>query len=81
MELARDLGYEVKEEEMTLDDAYAADECFFTGTAAEVTAIKTINDKPMRNQNGPITAHLRAEFRKIVNAENPKYEKWLTFVK
>ena len=80
MELAKDLGYGVKEEVMSLNDALTADECFFTGTAAEVTAIKTINDKPMKNQNGPVTAHLRSEFRKIVNAENPKYEKWLTFI-
>jgi len=80
LELAKDLGYEVKEEAMSLNDALQADECFFTGTAAEVTAIKAINDTPMKNQNGPVTAHLRGEFRKIINAENPKYEKWLTFV-
>jgi len=80
MELAKDLGYEVKEEVMSLNDALQADECFFTGTAAEVTAIKSINDEQMKNPVGPVTAHLRAEFRKIVNAENSKYEKWLTFV-
>ena len=80
MELAKDLGYAVEEKKITLADAFDADECFFTGTAAEVTAIKTINDKPMKNQNGPVTARLRDEFRKIVNGENPKYEKWLTFI-
>jgi len=80
MELAKDLGYAVEEKKITLADVFDADECFFTGTAAEVTAIKTINDRPMKNQNGPITARLRAEFRMIVNGENEKYRKWLTFV-
>lgn len=80
MELARDLGYNVKERKITLEDAFGADECFFTGTAAEVTAIKSINEKPMKNPNGPVTAHLRSEFRTIVNGENEKYEKWLTFI-
>jgi branched-chain amino acid aminotransferase len=79
-ELARDLGYVVEEKKITLNDALQADECFFTGTAAEVTAIKSINDQPMKNQNGPVTARLRDEFRKIVNGENHTYEKWLTFV-
>lgn len=81
IELARDLGYKVEERAIKLEEAYEADECFFTGTAAEVTPIKSIDDKPIKNEIGPVTKHLKEEFVKIVNAENERYFKWLTFVK
>ena len=80
MTLARDLGYKVVERTLTIKDALSADECFFTGTAAEVTAIASIDNKKMKNQNGPVTKQIREEFLKITRGENPKYKKWLTFV-
>jgi branched-chain amino acid aminotransferase len=80
MELARNLGYKVVERTVTLKDALAADECFFTGTAAEVTAIASIDNKKMRKANGPVTKQIREEFLKITKSQNPKYRKWITFV-
>lgn len=47
IKLARNLGFNVIEQDLTLEDAYQADEAFFTGTAAEVTAIRSINDKKL----------------------------------
>ena len=45
IKLAGDMGFKVVQKNMTLDEAYAADEAFFSGTAAEVTAIRSIDDK------------------------------------
>lgn len=80
IELAKDLGYEVVERAIKLEEAYDADECFFTGTAAEVTPIGSIDDKLIKNDIGPVSTHLKQEFNKVANAENEKYNKWLTFI-
>src|SRR3989344_1290925 len=79
--LAKDLGYTVEERAITPAEAFAADECFFTGTAAEVTPIASIDDKPMKSPFGPVTKQISEEFKKITRGENPKYLGWLTFVK
>lgn len=79
--LARDLGYKVMEKKMKIKDIISADECFLTGTAAEISPVGQIDKTKLTNQFGPITKHLREEFIKIVNGENKKYYKWLTFVK
>jgi len=78
--LAKDLGYMVEERAITPAEAFAADECFFTGTAAEVTPIASIDDKPMKSPFGPVTKQILEEFKKITRGENPKYLEWLTFV-
>ena len=79
--LAKDLGYTVEERAIKPEEAFAADECFFTGTAAEVTPIASIDDKPLKTANGPVTKQIGEEFHKITRGENPKYRDWLTFVK
>ena len=79
--LARDLGYTVKERAITLSEAQNADECFFTGTAAEVTPIASINEYKMKFPKGKVTEHIKGEFSKIVEGKNEKYISWLTFVK
>ncbi len=81
MTLARDLGYKVIEKTLKLKELYSADECFFTGTAAEVTAIASIDKKKIGSgKMGPITSQLRKEFMKVVKGRNPKYKKWLTYI-
>lgn len=81
IELASELGYATEERDITLDEAIGADECFFTGTAAEVTAIGSINDKAIADGKlGPITKILNEEFMNIVTGKNEKYSKWLTYV-
>lgn len=81
IKLARNLKYKVVEKSLKVKDASNADECFLTGTAAEISPVGQIDKKKLKTQFGPITKHLRAEFMKIVSGENKKYFKWLTFVK
>ncbi len=80
MELAKNLGYKVKEKKMKLDDIHEADECFLTGTAAEVSPVGQIDNKKLKTNIGPITKQLKEEFMDIVSGKNPEYFKWLTFL-
>jgi branched-chain amino acid aminotransferase len=77
--LATDIGIEVRAKRMTRDDVYIADEAFFTGTAAEVTPIRELDNRPIGNgECGPITKKLQSLFFDAVNGRNPKYKSWLT---
>jgi len=81
IELATELGYEVRAKRLTRDDIYIADEAFFTGTAAEVTPIREFDHRPIgTGQRGPVTAKLQAMFFDTVNGRSPKYAEWLTYV-
>ena len=78
MQLAKDLGYVVEEQQFTRDEFYIADEAFFTGTAAEVTPIRELDHRQIgAGHAGPITKHLQQQFFKIVRGDNPKYAAWL----
>ena len=82
MVLAEDLGYKVVEEDLTRSMLYTADEAFFTGTAAEVTPIREIDNIPVGGgQPGPVTLKLLKEYKEVVHGRRPKYDKWLTYVK
>ena len=84
IELAKDLGIEVIERNITRDEEYIADEAFFTGTAAEITPIREIDFYSIGSGSaGTITKSLQAEFAKLINGEkeqNPKYAEYLTFI-
>ncbi len=81
IDLARDLGYEVKPMPMTRDDVYLADEAFFTGTAAEVTPIRELDGRVIgAGKRGPITEKIQSLFFQVVNGNNAKYKHWLTNV-
>jgi len=70
IDLCGRLGYTLKEEPFTLHDVYCADEVFFTGTAAEVIAVREVDGRIIgEGKAGPVTTHLLAEFRKIVTVE------------
>lgn len=70
IELCGKLGYPLKEEPFTLHDVYVADEVFFTGTAAEVIAVREVDGRIIgEGKAGPITTHLLQEFRKIVTVD------------
>ena len=78
MTLARDLGYEVVEQQFTRDELYIADEAFFCGTAAELTPIREVDRRVIgRGAAGPISLELQEAFFEIVRGKNPKYEAWL----
>ena len=78
MTLARDLGYEVVEQQFTRDELYVADEAFFCGTAAEVTPIREVDRRVIgKGSAGPVTKHLQQEYFKAVKGDNPRYDHWL----
>jgi branched-chain amino acid aminotransferase len=79
--LARDAGYQVREENLTRTDLYNAEECFFTGTAAELTPIREVDDRVVgEGHRGPVTKELQSAFFAATKGENPRYPDWLTYV-
>ena len=80
--LARDLGYEVKETMMLREMLYLADELFFTGSAAEVTPIRSVDHILIGNGRcGPVTKKLQQEFFAIIDLKREDKYGWLTFVR
>ncbi|MCR4335451.1 MAG: branched-chain amino acid transaminase [archaeon] len=82
MQVAKDEGIKIKEEKFTKEQLYDADEVFLTGTAAEVTPIREIDNKKIGiGKPGPITKKLQSKFFDIVHGKVPEYNKWLDYVK
>ena len=80
--LARELGYEVRETLIPREQLYIADEVFFTGTAAELTPIRSVDHIVVGpGRRGPITTKLQSEFFKIVSGKVPDRHHWLTPVR
>jgi len=81
MTVARDLGYEVVEEVISRERLYSADEVFFTGTAAEVTPIRSIDHRQIGiGKRGPVAEKLQKTFFDIVEAKvEDKYD-WLSYI-
>jgi branched-chain amino acid aminotransferase len=81
IQIARDLGYEVREENLVRTDLYNADEVFFTGTAAELTPIREVDDRTVgEGHRGPITKELQGAFFAATKGETDGYAGWLTYV-
>jgi branched-chain amino acid aminotransferase len=79
--IARDLGYEVREENLVRTDLYNADEAFFSGTAAELTPIREVDDRVVgEGHRGPVTKELQGAFFSATKGETEKYVSWLTYV-
>ncbi len=77
--LANELGYQVREENLPREMLYAADEIFFTGTAVEITPIRSVDGLPVgAGTRGPITKQLQDEFFAIVKDKKPDRHGWLT---
>lgn len=76
--IARDLGYEVREQPMRRTDAYLADEAFMTGTAAEVVPISSVDDREIGDgKPGPITKALMEAFHEAVRGKVDQYKDWV----
>ncbi len=76
--LAQDLGYQVREQDLPREMLYVADELFFTGTAAEVSPIRSVDKVPIGSgRRGPITAALQQAFFDYVNGVVPDRHNWL----
>jgi branched-chain amino acid aminotransferase len=79
--IARDLGYPVREENLVRTDLYNADEVFFTGTAAEITPIREVDDRAVgEGHRGRITKELQGAFFSATKGETDRYADWLTYV-
>ncbi|MCP4765990.1 MAG: branched-chain amino acid transaminase [Gammaproteobacteria bacterium] len=79
--LAADRGLEIVSKRITRDEVYVADEAFFTGTAAEVTPIAELDNRPIGSgSRGPITERLQSDYFDLVHGRNEKYLDLLTFV-
>ena len=77
--IAKDLGFEVREKRITRDEVYSADEAFFTGTAAEVTPIRELDDRAIGDgKRGPITQQIQEVFFDTVYGRNDRYRAWLS---
>ncbi len=80
--LAAELGVELIEKRITRDEVYSADEAFFTGTAAEVTPIRELDNRQIgEGQRGPITSQLQQMYFDCVTGKSEKHADWLTLVK
>ena len=81
MKIAQDMGMEIKERDVSRVELYQADEVFFSGTAAEVTAIVEIDNRKIgTGKIGEITKKIRDSYAEIVIGNNEKYNNWLTEV-
>ncbi|HZA60496.1 MAG TPA: branched-chain amino acid transaminase [Actinomycetota bacterium] len=79
--LARDLGYEVIERELVRSDLYTADEVFYTGTAAEVTPIREIDQRPIGSgTRGPVAKDMQDAYFAAVKGQTEKYDAWCEYV-
>jgi len=79
--LARDIGLTVVEKRITRDEVYIADEAFFTGTAAEVTPIRELDNRPIGSgTRGPITEKLQSMYFDQVLGRSEVYQNWNTLV-
>lgn len=81
IELAKEANIPVERRRVTRDEAYIADEAFFTGTAAEVTPINSIDGRVIgAGTRGEITKFLQNAYFDVVYGRNPKYENLLTYI-
>lgn len=79
MTIARDLGYTLKETDITRGMLYTADEAFFSGTAAEITPIRNIDGREI-GKPGLMTKAIQEKFFEAAKGKDAKYEKWLDYV-
>ena len=81
VQLAAEIGLNVIEKRITRDEVYSADEAFFTGTAAEVTPIRELDNRAIgAGKRGPVTEKLQAMFFDAVQGKSVKHQDWLTLV-
>src|SRR5918992_1405836 len=80
IEIARDLGYDLVERNIARDELTLADEVFLTGTAAELTPVREIDDHQL-GPPGPITREIQQIFDDALHGRDERYLKWLDFVR
>jgi branched-chain amino acid aminotransferase len=78
IQIARDLGYEVVERDIDRSELYLADEVFLTGTAAELTPVREIDDHAIgTGRPGPVTRAVQETFEDALHGRAERYREWL----
>ena len=77
--IARDLGVEVREDNLLRSDLYLADEAFLTGTAAEIVPMRSVDDREIGDP-GEITRKIQETYFAVVHGEEDRYKDWLDYV-
>jgi len=81
IEMAQDMGIEVVRRRITREEVYIADECFLTGTAAEITPVRNIDAREIGNgARGEMTAKIQSAYFDIVFGRDKNYEHYLTYI-
>ena len=81
IQITRVKGMPLVEERFTRDELYTAHEAFFTGTAAEITPIREVDDRTIgQGKPGPVTKQIQTDFFDIVKGKNPEYREWLDYL-
>ncbi len=81
LQLLRDSGREVAEVTFTRDALYITNEIFLTGTAAEITPVREVDNRTVgTGQPGPITRFVQETYHRVVRGQEPRYADWLTYV-
>jgi len=81
IQIATDNGIAVVEQRFTRDELYMADECFFTGTAAEITPVREVDDRQIgAGKPGPVTQKLQSVYFDAIKGKIDRYRSWLTYI-
>ena len=81
MKILQNEGITVKEERFTRDELYTADEAFFTGTAAEITPVREVDDRAIGSgKPGPVTKKVQDIYFRAVKGEEERYGEWLSYL-
>ena len=81
VELCAELGLSIEERVISRDELYVADEVFFTGTAAEITPVREIDDRKVgAGSRGPITQRIQERFFEVVRGPELRHPEWLTML-
>ena len=78
IQIAQDLGYTVEEKNLIRSDLISADEVFMTGTAAEVTPIREVDDREI-GPPGPVTKEIQAAYLDTVRGRSERWAQWLEY--
>ena len=79
MRIGRDMGFEFRVDYLTRSDLYVCEEMFVCGTAAEVSAVNSVDERAIPCP-GPMTSAIAAEYGRVVRGHSPRYEDWLEYV-
>jgi len=81
LQLADEMKIKIERRNITRDEIYISDEVFLTGTAAEVTPVKTLDHRTIgEGSRGPVTKRLQEAYFDVVYGRNPKYKHYLTYI-